>query len=80
MQLFEQGQRQVETELNIEQIYRRQIQMKVALRVLFTKLERFFLKNNRRFVLRAESPSESSDSFDADHVREESPFLEDLIA
>ena len=53
--------------------------MKVALRVLFTKLERFFLKNNKRFVLRAEGPSENSDCFDAVDVREESAFLEDLI-
>ena len=53
--------------------------MKVALRVLFTKLERFFLKNNKRFVLREESPSESSDWFDTVDVRKESAFLEDLI-
>ena len=54
--------------------------MSVALRVLFSKLERVFLESNRKFVLIDETSSESSEVYDLGNKLQESPYLEALIA
>ena len=57
------------------------MQMKAALKVLFTRLERFFLRNNKAFVLRNTVSSEGSS--DGEVVWDEflqSPYLKELIA
>ena len=55
--------------------------MKTALKVLFTRLERFFLRNNKAFVLRNTVSSEGSS--DGEVVWDEllqSPYLKALIS
>ena len=55
--------------------------MKAALKVLFTRLERFFLRNNKAFVLRNTVSSEgSSDSEVVWNELLKSPYLKALIA
>ena len=58
---------------------RLQMQTKAALRVLFTKVERFFLKNNKAFVLGyAQEQSDSSDS-EFDHSEKRQPYSKALL-
>ena len=41
------------------------MQVRVMLKTIFTKAERFLLRNNRIFIMNAESSSESSDDIDS---------------
>ena len=49
-------------ELEIDRVLRTQMQVRVALKTLFTKAERFLIRNNKAFVLHSDtSSSDSSD-------------------
>ena len=49
-------------ELEIDKFVKAQMKIKVAMKVIFTKLERFLLKNNRVFVLNKKTSKCNSDS------------------
>ena len=54
--------------------------MKTALKVLFTKVERFFIKNDRTFVVRDGELSESSSDGEFTHEQTtNSPYLKKLM-
>ena len=54
--------------------------MKAALKVIFTRLERFFLRNNKAFVLRNTLSSEGSNEDEEAHEEyHETPLLKALI-
>ena len=54
--------------------------MKTALKVLFSRLDHFFIKNNRAFVVRDETSSDSSNENEFIHEEHfESPYLNKLL-
>ena len=52
------GTKRIEHELEIDRFMKSQIKMRIAMKVLFTKAERFLINNNKAFVI----TSEDSDS------------------
>ena len=56
------GLRWIDKELDIEKFLQSQIKMKVAIKSLFSKVERFLIRNNKRFVIGADSSDCESSS------------------
>ena len=48
-------------ELEVDRFVKAQMEIKVAMKVIFTQLERFLIKNNRAFVMK-NNEKQSSDS------------------
>ena len=62
--LFNRGIDRVLKELEVDRFVRTQKQVRVAFKVLFTRMERFLIRNNREFVLDFSSDDVSSKSSD----------------
>ena len=45
------GTKRIEHELEIDRFMKSQIKMRIAMKVLFTKAERFLINNNKAFVI-----------------------------
>ena len=48
------GMKRIEHELEIDRFLKSQIKMRIALKVLFTKTERFLINNHKAFVITSE--------------------------
>ena len=58
--------KRIEKQIDVEELIRTQMRIKVALRFLFTPVERYLLRNNRSFVLdSASSESETAEIVNA---------------
>ena len=57
---MDKGISRVEKELEIDRFLKSQIKIKVALKVLFSKVERFLIKNNRKFVICSDESSDAN--------------------
>ena len=58
--------KRIEKQIDVEELIRTQMRIKVALRSLFTPVERYLLRNNRSFVLdSASSESETAEIVNA---------------
>ena len=57
---MDRGISRVEKELEIDRFLKSQIKIKVALKVLFSKVERFLIKNNRKFVICSDESSDAN--------------------
>ena len=49
--MMEKGIKRLDKELEIDRFLKGQIKLKIALKALFTRTERFLIKNNRKFLL-----------------------------
>ena len=58
----EKGLSRIDKELEIDKFLQNQIKMKVAINSLFSKVERFLIRNNRRFVIGTDSSDGESSS------------------
>ena len=58
----EKGLRRIDKELEIDNFLKQQIKLKVAISALFSKVERFLIKNNKRFVIQTDSSDADSSS------------------
>ena len=57
----EKGLSRIDKELEIDKFLQNQIKMKIAIQSLFSKVERFLIRNNKRFVIETDlSDGESS--------------------
>ena len=52
--MINEGINRIGKELEIDRFLKNQIKMKIALKVLFTKVEMFLIRNNRKFVIETE--------------------------
>ena len=58
----EKGLSRIDKELEIDKFLKNQIKMKVAIKSLFSKVERFLIRNNKRFVIGTDSSDGESSS------------------
>ena len=58
----EKGLRRIDKELEIDNFLKQQIKLKVAISALFSKVERFLIRNNKKFVLKTDSSDSDSSS------------------
>ena len=58
----EKGLSRIDKELEINKFLKNQIKMKVAIKSLFSKVERFLIRNNKRFVIGTDSSDGESSS------------------
>ena len=63
--MLEKAKARTNKQLEIDHVLRTQMQVKVILRTIFTKAERFLLQNNKMFIMHSESSSDSSDNPDS---------------
>ena len=66
-------------DLDIEVFLRTQKEMRIAVKTIFTRMERFLIRNNQKFVLNSDSPSESGsdipmDGLDWNHIQSSTYF------
>ena len=54
------GLRRIDKELDIDKFLQNQIKTKIAIKSLFSKVERFLIRNNKRFVIGTDSSDEES--------------------
>ena len=58
----------INKELEVDQFLKGQMKMKIALKALFSKLERFLIRKNKMFVISTEERSlADTDDVDQDH-------------
>ena len=55
------GVSRIEQRLEIGKFMRMQIKMRIIVKHMFTAAERFLIRNNRKFVLKSDEDSNSSD-------------------
>ena len=71
----EKGLRRIDKELEIDQFLKQQIKMKIAIKALFSKIERFLIRNNKKFVIQTDSSdSESSSVIAQSEIKQELEF------
>ena len=58
--MLDTGLNRIEKELEADRFLRKQIQLGVAMKVLFTRLERVLIRNNRKFLLQDKQISDSN--------------------
>ena len=58
--MIEKGMNRIDNELEVDHFIRTQKQVRIAMKALFTKTERFLLRNHHSFVLNSSSSEENS--------------------
>ena len=56
------GLSRIERELEIKRFLKRQIKIKIAMKVLFSKVERFLIRNNRTFTITSDESDRSQNN------------------
>ena len=72
------GLNRIERELEADRFLRKQIELGVAMKVLFTKLERVLIRNNRKFVLQDNFNSDSNSDRGTDKTKAKRDINETL--
>ena len=71
----EKGLKRIDKELEIDQFLKQQIKMKIAMKALFSKIERFLIRNNKKFVIQTDSSDgESSSVIAQSEIKQELEF------
>ena len=71
----EKGLRRIDKELEIDQFLKQQIKMKIVMKALFSKIERFLIRNNKKFVIQTDSSDgESSSVIAQSEIKQELEF------
>ena len=66
--MIQKGMNLINKELEVDQFLKGQMKMKIALKALFSKLERFLIRKNKMFVISTEERSlADTDDVDQDH-------------
>ena len=64
--MIEQGSERMYKGIEIENFLKGQMQLRLAFKTLFTKMERFMIRSNRVFVLNSKSQEQPSNTTDSD--------------